>query len=82
MRLLLALAALMALSEAQTAPVWLTLDEVAERLHQSRQTLYIWRVRKFGPKGIKVGNRVLYRRTEVERWEREQERLQGQVGAA
>jgi predicted DNA-binding transcriptional regulator AlpA len=63
-------------------PVWMTLTEVAERLRQPPSNLYHWRVKGTGPKGIKVGNKVLYRRTEVERWEREQERLQSRAGAA
>jgi predicted site-specific integrase-resolvase len=62
-------------------PVWMTLAEVAERLRQPVSNLYQWRHQGRGPKGIKVGNKVIYRRTEIERWEREQEQLQGAVSA-
>jgi predicted DNA-binding transcriptional regulator AlpA len=54
----------------------MTLPELAQRLRRPEQTMYHWRHQGKGPKGVKIGNRVLYRRTEVERWEREQEQLQ------
>ncbi|MBR7832494.1 helix-turn-helix domain-containing protein [Actinospica durhamensis] len=38
------------------------------------QTLYNWRSRGVGPRGIRVGRKVLYRVREVERWLAEQER--------
>jgi excisionase family DNA binding protein len=57
-----------------TEPTWLTVKEVAARLRRPVQTLYGWRHRGYGPKGTRMGSRLLYRRTEVERWERQQER--------
>jgi excisionase family DNA binding protein len=58
-------------------PVWLTVRELAERLRVPVQTVYVWRHKRYGPRGIRVGGHVLFRRTEVERWERDQERAQG-----
>ena len=42
--------------------------ELAEALGISVRTIYNWRVRGFGPVGIKLGRRVLYRQAEVEEW--------------
>ena len=58
-------------------PMWLTVPELAERLRVPTQTIYVWRTKRYGPAGIKVGSRVLYRRTAVEKWERAEERAQG-----
>ena len=44
----------------------LTIDEVSEWLGIPRGTLYQWRTRKQGPRAIKVGGALRYRRTEVE----------------
>lgn len=44
----------------------LTIDQVAQWLGKPKGTLYQWRCRKMGPRGIKVGNDVRYRRSEVE----------------
>lgn len=32
------------------------------------RTIYAWRAKGEGPKGYKVGKRVLYKRADVERW--------------
>jgi excisionase family DNA binding protein len=50
----------------------LTLDEVAEWLRKPKATLYAWRSRRLGPRAIRVGNVLRYRRSEVERWLDEQ----------
>jgi predicted DNA-binding transcriptional regulator AlpA len=42
--------------------------ELAERLHVPPNTLNFWRAKGRGPQGIKIGKRVLYRESEVERW--------------
>lgn len=44
----------------------LTIEEVSEWLGIPRGTLYQWRTRKQGPRAIKVGGALRYRRTEVE----------------
>ncbi|HEY6595934.1 MAG TPA: helix-turn-helix domain-containing protein [Asanoa sp.] len=55
------------------ARVWLKTDEVAERVRTAPGTVRYWRHAKIGPHGVKIGRRVLYDLTEVERWEAEQE---------
>lgn len=44
----------------------LTIEEVSDWLGIPRGTLYQWRSRKQGPRAIKVGGALRYRRTEVE----------------
>jgi len=44
----------------------LTIDQLAQWLGKPKGTLYQWRCRNMGPRGIKVGNDVRYRRSEVE----------------
>jgi excisionase family DNA binding protein len=50
----------------------LSVDQVAEWLGKPKATLYAWRSRGLGPKAIRVGNVLRYRRSEVERWLDEQ----------
>ena len=44
----------------------LTIEDVSEWLGIPRGTLYQWRTRKQGPRAIKVGGALRYRRAEVE----------------
>ena len=44
----------------------LTIEEVSVWLGIPRGTLYQWRTRKQGPRAIKVGGALRYRRAEVE----------------
>lgn len=44
----------------------LTIDEVSKWLGIPRGTLYQWRSRRQGPRAIKVGGALRYRRAEVE----------------
>ena len=44
----------------------LTIEEVSDWLGIPRGTLYQWRTRKQGPRAIKVGGALRYRRAEVE----------------
>jgi excisionase family DNA binding protein len=46
----------------------LTTEQLADYLHVAVQTLHQWRWTDSGPPGIKVGRRVLYRRSAVEAW--------------
>lgn len=46
----------------------LTIDDVAVWLGKPKNTLYAWHSRGKGPRAIRVGNTLRYRRTEVERW--------------
>ena len=44
----------------------LTVDQVATWLGKPKATLYAWRTRGQGPRGIKVGCDLRYRRSDVE----------------
>lgn len=54
-----------------SAPVWLTTDEIAERYRTTVDTVWYWRAQDppYGPPGVRLGRRVLYRLTDVEAWE-------------
>lgn len=43
-------------------------EEVADRCRTTAATVRYWRHVGYGPPGIKVGRRVLYRASEVESW--------------
>ena len=47
---------------------YLTTTEVAELLRTSPGTVRYWRHAKSGPKGVKVGRRVLYAEHELNAW--------------
>ncbi|GAT81075.1 DNA-binding protein [Streptomyces sp. F-3] len=51
---------------------YLTTKEVAARFRAAESTVRYWRLTGFGPKGIKVGRRVLYPEDAVDAWEAEQ----------
>lgn len=59
------------MAEHQARGRWLTNEEVAEHYRASVATVRYWRHIGFGPKGTKVGNRVLYPEAEVDRFDRE-----------
>jgi excisionase family DNA binding protein len=42
--------------------------ELAEHLNVPVGTVYQWRYRGMGPRGIKVGRHVRYRESDVEAW--------------
>ena len=46
----------------------MTTEQLAEFLKVPLATLYQWRHKGTGPKGIKVGKHVRYRRGDVEAW--------------
>ena len=46
----------------------LTTEEVAQYLSVPLSTLYQWRLKKVGPRGIKVGKYIRYRRADIEAW--------------
>ncbi len=46
----------------------LTLQDVAEFLEVSPNTVYYWRYQRTGPKGHKVGRQVRYWRSDVLAW--------------
>ncbi|WND21124.1 helix-turn-helix transcriptional regulator [Streptomyces violaceus] len=53
------------------ANAYLTTDDVAARYRTAPSTIRYWRHIGYGPKGIKVGRRVLYSHAEIDRFERE-----------
>ena len=57
---------------------WLTTEQVAERYPgTSASTVRYWRMMGTGPKGMKVGRRVLYRLSSVLAWEHQREATGG-----
>jgi predicted DNA-binding transcriptional regulator AlpA len=50
----------------------LTLDQFAEMVNTSVNTVRYWRQIDYGPKSARIGRRVMYRRVEVEAWIGEQ----------
>jgi hypothetical protein len=50
---------------------YLTTADVAERYRTVASVIRYWRHTGYGPKGIKVGKRVLYPRKQIEAFDRE-----------
>jgi hypothetical protein len=59
---------------------WLTTAEVAARLRTPEATIRYWRMKNYGPKGVRIGRRVVYRTSEIERFEHELEHAQAVGG--
>ncbi|NOR00028.1 helix-turn-helix domain-containing protein [Mycolicibacterium fortuitum] len=57
-------------------------DEVSEMINTSPATLRYWRHADTGPASFLLGKRVVYRRSEVERWIAEQEQATRRGGSA
>ncbi|MGO9295774.1 MAG: helix-turn-helix transcriptional regulator [Streptosporangiaceae bacterium] len=55
---------------ANPEPDYLTLLEVAERYRTTEATVRYWRHTGYGPRGIRLGTRVLYPRAEIELFDR------------
>jgi excisionase family DNA binding protein len=45
-----------------------TIEQAADYLLMSKQTLYGWRCRGYGPPSYRLGNQVRYRPAEVREW--------------
>lgn len=58
----------------------LTTTEVAKRTRTPAGTLGYWRSIDKGPRSFRIGRRVAYRESDVERWIDEQEKLSGKGG--
>jgi excisionase family DNA binding protein len=56
------------LSGDAVAVKFLTVDQIAALLQRSHRTLETWRRNGNGPPFIRIGRRVLYRGTDIERW--------------
>jgi excisionase family DNA binding protein len=54
-------------------PSLMSVAELGTYLGVASQTLYNWRSARQGPRGIRVGGRVRYRRSAVEAWLEQQE---------
>ena len=50
----------------------LTIEEAAEMLRSTKGTLRRWRYERSGPPSAKIGNRVMYRRSDLIAWLDEQ----------
>lgn len=57
---------------AEANDEWLGPDDLAAEFKVPVGTIYQWRSKHYGPKGIRVGRHVRYSRREVERWTAEQ----------
>ena len=62
-----------------TTPRLLSTSEVAAFLGVPVATIYAWRQKDYGPRGIPVGRYIRYRPTDVDDWLREQEEEASQV---
>lgn len=47
---------------------YLSVDELAEYLQLSKETIYHWRLEGTGPKATKLGKHLRYSRANVEAW--------------
>lgn len=65
-------------SERLTGARYFTTREVAERYRTAASTVRYWRHIAYGPKGVKVGRRVLYHESELLRFDA---KLSAQAGA-
>jgi predicted DNA-binding transcriptional regulator AlpA len=43
-------------------------DDLSAYIKIPKRTLYQWRVRGLGPKGIKIGRHLRYRQSDVDAW--------------
>lgn len=46
----------------------MTINDVAEYLGIPRNTLYQWRTKGYGPRGVRMGKYVRYRPDDIETW--------------
>jgi predicted DNA-binding transcriptional regulator AlpA len=60
----------------QAEDPWLTSADLAKRYKTQQPTIRQWRFQRTGPRGVKIGRKVLYRLSEVQRWERALERAE------
>ena len=60
--------------ELATPEEYLTIQETADYLRTYVETLRKWRTQGTGPRAAKLGKRLVYRRSELDRWVRQRER--------
>lgn len=46
----------------------LTVEDVAQMTRSTVAAIYQWRRRGKGPKGVRVGNKVLFRHQDIDAW--------------
>ena len=56
---------------------FLTREELATELRRSPRTLDRWEILGFGPPRTKIGRRILYRRSSIQKWLAAQEQTAG-----
>lgn len=71
-----------ALHPPQHEPSFLNLQKAAEYLGISANTLYVWRHRRQGPPSFRMGRRVMYRISALDKWVRNQELSDSRSNAA
>lgn len=47
---------------------WLSTQEFAEFIGLPVETIYYWRKRGSGPRGVKIGRHVKYKLSEIDAW--------------
>lgn len=62
----------MTTTTASIGDVWLTRQEVADRLKLPVRTVAMWAHRRTGPRYTVFGRHARYRLTDVQQWEAEQ----------
>ncbi|HXH89810.1 MAG TPA: helix-turn-helix domain-containing protein [Gaiellaceae bacterium] len=55
-----------------TLPELLTVRQLADYLSIPVSTIYLWRSKRQGPTGFRVGKRLVFRAADVARWLEEQ----------
>lgn len=63
-------------SASTTPSAFLTTEELAAYLKVPVPTVRMWRHNRTGPRGVRLGRHVRYRRTDVDRWIEANERAQ------
>ena len=63
-------------ADQQASGEFLTTEQLAELLQVPTQTVRAWRHGGTGPKGVRLGRHVRYRRADVDRWIDANERAQ------
>lgn len=52
----------------QNARDYLSTEQLAELLQVPLRTVYDWRTKGTGPRGVRIGKYVRYRRRDIEKW--------------
>lgn len=61
---------------------YVTVQELADEWRMSIEGLYRWRTLDRGPKSIRRGKRILYRRSDIDAWVSQQDAATARGGAA